>query len=72
MAEIVDARGLSCPQPVLLALSKMKELGKGEILMLIDNEVTRQNVTRAARNQGWEISEDNGDTDDLRMILTRP
>ncbi len=71
MAEIVDARGLSCPQPVLLALSKMKELGKGEITVLIDNEVSRQNVTRAARNQGWEISEDHAETEDLRLFLTR-
>jgi tRNA 2-thiouridine synthesizing protein A len=72
MAEIVDARGLSCPQPVLLALSKMKELGKGEIMVLIDDETSRQNVTRAARNQGWEISEDNAETDDVRLLLTRP
>lgn len=71
MAEIVDTRGLSCPQPVLLALSKMRELGTGEIKVLLDNEVSRQNVTRAARSQGWEISQENAETGDHHLILKR-
>ena len=31
MSKIVDARGLSCPQPVLLALNEIKKINKGEI-----------------------------------------
>jgi tRNA 2-thiouridine synthesizing protein A len=72
MTEIIDARGLSCPQPVLLTLSKMRELGTGEFTVLIDNETSRENVTRAARNQGWEISESDNEAQEFRLILKRP
>ena len=71
MVEQVDARGLSCPQPVLLALSKMKELSAGEIEVLVDNEVSRENVSRAANGQGWEVAEIKEEADDYRLILKK-
>jgi tRNA 2-thiouridine synthesizing protein A len=71
MAEQVDARGLSCPQPVLLTLSRMKELGAGEIEVLVDNEVSRENVSRAANNQGWEVSDIKEEADEYRLTLKK-
>jgi TusA-related sulfurtransferase len=52
---IVDARGLSCPQPVLLALNEMKKIDQGEIVILVDTDTSRENVSRAATAQGWEV-----------------
>ena len=57
MAEIVDASGLSCPQPVLMTLSKIKALNKGEIEVLVDTDTSKENVSRAAKSQGWEVAE---------------
>jgi len=57
MAEIVDARGLSCPEPVLLTLETIKKLGKGEIEILVDTDTSRENVSRAAQSMGWQILE---------------
>jgi tRNA 2-thiouridine synthesizing protein A len=71
MSDIVDARGLSCPQPVLLAMSRMKEKIKGEIEVIVDNEVSRENVSRAARSQGWEIRAEHRRGEDCHLILTR-
>ena len=71
MADIVDARGLSCPQPVLMTISKMKELGAGQIEVMVDNEVSKENVTRAATGQGWEIAEVREETDEYRLILKK-
>ena len=71
MADIVDARGLSCPQPVLMTMSKMKELGAGQIEVMVDNEVSKENVTRAATGQGWEIAEVREETDEYRLILKK-
>lgn len=34
MSIIVDARGLSCPQPVILTLNRIKEMEKGRIEVL--------------------------------------
>jgi len=70
MSDIVDARGLSCPQPVLLAMSRMKEKQNGEIEVVVDNEVSRENVGRAARSQGWEVREERREGDDFHLILT--
>jgi tRNA 2-thiouridine synthesizing protein A len=64
MSETIDARGLSCPQPVILTRGKIKELSGGEIIVLVDNETAKENVIRAAEKRGWmciEIVEENGD-----------
>jgi len=55
MSKIVDARGLSCPQPVLLALNEMKKTEKGEIIVLVDTDTSKENVSRAATSQGWNL-----------------
>jgi len=55
MSTIVDARGLSCPQPVLLTLNEIKKLNKGEIVVLVDTDTSKENVSRAATTQGWQL-----------------
>ncbi|MEA3416688.1 MAG: sulfurtransferase TusA family protein [Thermodesulfobacteriota bacterium] len=57
MSIIVDAGGLSCPQPVLMTLDKIKEIQKGEILIKVDTDTSKENVSRAAQSQGWEIAD---------------
>ncbi|OAG28189.1 sulfurtransferase TusA family protein [Thermodesulfatator autotrophicus] len=60
----VDARGLSCPQPVLLTLEAIEKLKEGELVVLVDTEAARENVSRAVTSKGWqvkEIIEENGE-----------
>jgi TusA-related sulfurtransferase len=57
MSEIVDASGLSCPQPVLMTLNRIRDLNKGEIEVLVDTDTSKENVSRAAESQGWEVAE---------------
>ncbi len=71
MSEIVDARGLSCPQPVLLVMSKIQQKASGEIEIIVDNEVSRENVSRAARAKGWEVREERREGEDRHLILVR-
>lgn len=52
----VDARGLSCPQPVLLALQAISEVDSGFVEVLVDTEASRENVTRAAEGRGWSVA----------------
>ena len=54
MKEVVDARGLSCPQPVVLTQKKIKEKGKGVIEVLVDTNTSKENVTRLAQQLGWK------------------
>jgi len=55
MSKIVDARGLSCPQPVLLALNETKKINKGEIIILVDTDTSKENVSRLAQQSGWSV-----------------
>lgn len=54
--ELVDARGLSCPQPVMMTLEAIKRLGKGEIEILVDTDTSKENVMRLVQSQGWDVS----------------
>lgn len=54
MNQTIDARGLSCPQPVLLTLEAMKKIEKGQITILVDTDTSKENVLRAAASQGWQ------------------
>ncbi len=55
MSEIIDARGLSCPQPVLDTLAKIDSMGSGELEVLVDTEAAKENVSRAAQGKGWTV-----------------
>jgi len=52
----VDARGLSCPQPALLATQAIKKLGKGTMEVLVDSGTARENASRLAKNAGWSVT----------------
>ncbi len=54
MSRIVDARGLSCPQPVLETLKEIQRSDLGDITVLVDTDTARENVFRAAASKGWQ------------------
>lgn len=71
MSETVDARGLSCPQPVLLTLSRLSGLTSGECTVIVDNEVSLENVSRAASNKGWSVQSVAEEADEFRILLKK-
>ena len=52
---IVDARGLSCPEPVVMLRNVMAS-GEDAYEIIVDNTVSRENVTRYAEHQGYAVS----------------
>ena len=54
MATTVDARGLSCPQPVILARNAIKA-GDFPIEVLVETVTSRENVKRAAEKAGCTV-----------------
>ena len=70
MPEHIDARGLSCPQPVVLTSTTMKQIGKGIIEVLVDTATARENVERMATNQGWQV-EVLAKEDEFLLVLTK-
>ena len=71
MAVRIDARGLSCPQPVLLTQNKMAETSCNIIEVLADSAAARDNISRLAKDRGWSISvEEQGD--EFLLFLKKP
>ena len=54
MTKIIDARTLSCPQPVVLTKKALEEVD--EVVTIVDNEAARDNVSRLAGSQGCEVT----------------
>ena len=70
MSQIIDARGLSCPQPVIVTDRKMKELGRGVFEVLVDTETAKENITRLAQQSGWQLDV-NEESGDIRLVLKK-
>ncbi len=71
MSSIVDARGLSCPQPVLMTVNEIKKVQRGEITVLVDTDTSKENVTRAAAAKGWVLKGVEPDGPGYRVVLAR-
>lgn len=70
-SNIVDARGLSCPQPAMLARQALQKLVKGELEVIVDNSTARENVSRTARNLGWAVSVEERSADDIHLLMQK-
>lgn len=53
--QTIDAKGLACPQPVILA-KKAIDGGEGCFAVLVDNKTAVENLTRLADNSGYKAS----------------
>ncbi|MGD2126922.1 MAG: sulfurtransferase TusA family protein [Desulfobacteraceae bacterium] len=71
MSTVVDARGLSCPQPALMILEEIKKLTKGEIEILVDTDTSRENVSRAAESQQCHVQETREEGEGYRIKITK-
>ncbi len=60
--KVIDARGLSCPEPVVLLRNAMASK-EASYQIIVDNHASRENTTRYAQHQGYQVSvaENNGE-----------
>lgn len=58
----VDARGLSCPEPVILTMNAVKG-NTDEIEVKVDTNIAKENVTRFLKGKKFkvEIEENKGE-----------
>ena len=56
MSKTVDTRGLSCPQPVILTKRAMDENSGEEIITLVDNPTSLENVCKLAKSLGYRFT----------------
>ena len=70
MKKIVDACGLSCPEPVL----KLKQVidGADEIEVFVDSQVCVENCSRFARSKGFGVSVSGGNGSYTMTLVREP
>lgn len=68
MTKIIDARNLSCPEPVVLTKQALDETD--EVTTIVDNEVARDNVTRLGKSQGCTVNTESKD-DGIYLTLRK-
>ena len=71
MAVTVDAKGLSCPQPMMMTLDKIKTSREKEIIVLVDTDTSKENVIRAAKSQGCRVEDVTAKGETYRVTIKR-
>lgn len=67
---MVDARGYSCPMPVVMVQKAVKGAAPDTLEVLVDNQCSVENVTRFANNQGYQVAVTR-EGDDFRLVLKK-
>lgn len=55
MPYTIDARGLNCPEPVILT-KKGVDQGEEHIIVMVSNLAARENVSRLGTSQGYDVT----------------
>ena len=67
----VDARGFSCPIPVVKTKKAMEENPEEVLTVLVETAVSKENVSRLAQSQGYTIVAEEA-SGEYRLVLTPP
>ena len=72
MKHILDARGLTCPLPVINTKKELEGVNIGEnIEVIVDNEIAVQNLTKFANVQGFPISSSKVSDDEFHVNISK-
>ncbi len=50
---LIDARGIGCPKPVIMAEEALSKIDEGIVVVLTDNDAAVKNLTRFATKSGF-------------------
>lgn len=71
ISNIVNAWGLSCPQPIIITLNEIKKVNRGDIVIMVDTDMVKENVSRAAKAQGWKVADMQPEDDSYQVIIRK-
>ena len=68
----LDARGLFCPEPVMLLHNKIRDLAPGDMLELVATDPsTTRDIPKFCVYLGHELVESGKDGDDFRYLIRK-
>lgn len=66
----IDARGYSCPVPVIMVQKEVAAAEPAELEILVDEKCAVENVTRFAENKGYQVTASDLDGD-YKIVLKK-
>lgn len=67
----VDARGLSCPEPVLRVREAINSLSRGTISVMVDTATSCENVTRMAESLSCSVEVTESGDEGFTLIVKK-
>ena len=67
----VDVRGFSCPIPVVRTKKAMEQNPREILIVMVEAEVSKENVSRLAESRGYSIRAEEV-SGEYRLTLTPP
>lgn len=67
---MIDARGYSCPMPVVMVQKAVKGGAPDTLEVAVDNQCSVENVARFARNAGYQVEVQDFEGD-YKLVLTK-
>ena len=67
---MIDARGYSCPTPVVMVQKAVKSGAPDTLEVAVDNQCSVENVTRFGRNAGYQVEVQDFEGD-FKLVLTK-
>ena len=68
-----DARGMACPLPVVNAKKESEEMTNGgTLIILVDNEIAVQNLTKFGNSKGFTVSSEKKTEKDFTVTFQIP
>jgi len=65
----IDARGLSCPIPVVKTKQAMEKNPSEGIIVLVDSSVAKENVSRLAETKKYSIEVETTAKEEYKLLL---
>jgi tRNA 2-thiouridine synthesizing protein A len=66
----IDAKGLSCPIPVVKTKQAMEKNPTEAITVVVDSNVAKENVLRLAESKKYSVNMQPADDEKYKLILT--
>lgn len=54
-----------------MTMDEIKKMNQGEIVVLVDTDTSKENVSRAAESQGWQVKEISPEDEGYRLTIKK-
>lgn len=69
--KVIKCQGLPCPQPVLKVKEFLENFTGEEFIVVVDNEIAKENVSKFVSQKGYQVVESKGEKQDIYLKIKK-